>query len=421
MPFDVVMPRLGWTMEEGTLVEWLKSPGDVVEAGELLFTVESDKALTEIESLDAGILHLPTNAPSPGDVVPVGGVLGYLLATGEKAPEAVPAPLPGPATTGPAVAGQPSLTATGVAADSEKKPTDAQTESGSAAADAGSASTPAAPRAGTSSKGSEPKISPRARRLARELGVDWEQLTGTGSTGRITEEDVQAAADAVALVPGLGHGEPMSPIRRAIADRLVTSHRDGAPVTLTAELDATALVELREQTRPRPAYNDYLIHFAAIALQRHPALNSSCSGDDIISHASIHIGIAVDTEAGLLVPVVRDANRMSVQEIGRESARLSGRALRAEITGEEMAGGTFTITNLGAAGIDAFTPIINPPQGAILGVGRIAQRPAVHEGQIVPRWLCVVSLTFDHRIIDGGPAARFLATLRELVESPVSN
>ncbi|MBT6149266.1 MAG: 2-oxo acid dehydrogenase subunit E2 [Gemmatimonadetes bacterium] len=401
MPIEVVMPRLGWTMTEGTLAEWLKASGEQIQAGDALFTVESDKALSEIESFDGGILHIPDNAPAPGDIIPIGAVLGYLLAEGEPGPAAVPPP--------PAV-------------------------------DAAWEAEPSVPAPESTSRvqGDRPAISPRARRLAKELSVEWEQISGTGSTGRITEGDIRAAAGGdpaqpSGAAPAAGSGDndpqvalpegsrrnPMNPIRRAISDRLSASHREGAPVTLTAELDATDLVELRQAARPRPAFNDYLIRFAATALERHPALNSSISGNDIVLHGLIHIGFAVDTEAGLVVPVVRDAHGKSVEEIARESAHLSGRALRGELTSEEMTGGTFTITNLGAAGIDAFTPIVNPPQCAILGVGRIAQRPAVYEGQVVPRWLCVVSLSFDHRIVDGGPAARFLATLRELVESPV--
>ena len=398
MAIDVVMPRLGWTMEEGTLVEWLKDPGDTVEAGDFLFTVESDKALNEIESMDAGTLHIPSNAPAAGDVVPVGAVIGYLLAEGEQGPQQVPAP-PTPSSAGGA----------------ESSPA--------------SSTPPAAASASSPTAGKSPAISPRARKLAKELGVSWEGLAGSGSTGRITEDDIRAAA-ASGSTPQVEGGQPasteaitgertpMSPIRRAIAERLSASHRDGAPVTLTAELDATALVELREQAKPRPAFNDYLIRFVATALGRHSTLNTSLSGDDVVQRDGIHVGFAVDTDKGLLVPVIRDANGKSVQEIARESSGLSGRALRGELSGDEMTGGTFTLTNLGAAGIDAFTPIVNPPQCAVLGVGRIAQRPAVHDGQVVARWLCVVSLTFDHRIIDGGPAARFLATLRELVEAP---
>ena len=409
MAIDVVMPRLGWTMEEGTLVEWLKSPGDAVAAGDLLFTVESDKTLNEIESMDAGTLHIPSNAPTTGDVIPVGAVIGYLLADGEQGPTEVPTPT--------AVAG-----ASGVAVSSA-------TATATASVDA-AASTSSVP------SGKSAAISPRARKLAKELGVEWQGLSGSGSTGRITEDDIRAAAqNAPAAGTDLqsdagqpastesitGERTTMSPIRRAIAERLSVSHRDGAPVTLTAELDATALVELREQTKPRRSFNDYLIRYVATALERHPALNTSLSGADVVQRDGIHIGFAVDTDKGLLVPVIRDADGKSVSEIARESSRLSGRALRGELSGDEMTGGTFTITNLGAAGIDAFTPIVNPPQCAILGVGRIAQRPAVHDGQIVVRWLCVVSLTFDHRIVDGGPAARFLATLRELVEAPASS
>jgi pyruvate dehydrogenase E2 component (dihydrolipoamide acetyltransferase) len=409
MAIDVVMPRLGWTMEEGTLVDWLKSPGDAVAAGDLLFTVESDKALNEIESMDTGTLHIPSNAPTTGDVVPVGAVIGYLLADGEQGPAEVPPP---PAVTGASGAAASSATATATAT----------------AEAAASTSSP--------TPGKSVPISPRARKLAKELGVHWESLSGSGSTGRITEDDIRTAAqNAAAAGPApqsdggqlastesiTGERTPMSPLRRAIAERLSLSHRDGAPVTLTAELDATDLVELRERTKPRPAFNDYLIRYVATALDRHPALNTSLSGADVVQREGIHIGFAVDTDKGLLVPVIRDADGKSVEQIARESSALSGRALRGELTGDKMTGGTFTITNLGAAGIDAFTPIVNPPQGAILGVGRIAQRPAVHDGQIVVRWLCVVSLTFDHRIVDGGPAARFLATLRQMVEAPASS
>ncbi|MFP6591789.1 MAG: dihydrolipoamide acetyltransferase family protein [Candidatus Latescibacterota bacterium] len=389
MAIEVVMPRLGWTTEKGTLVEWLKASGERVQIGEILFTVENDKALNEVEAFDSGTLHIPGNAPKPGDTIALGTVLGYLLADGEAPPTSVPAV--------PAAAPQPE------------------------AADTPAVQKPAAPGPADAGRVS---ISPRARRLAKVLSVDWEQLSGTGRTGRITEEDVRAAAAAASLPESTIHDSadvqrmPMSPIRRAIAERLVASHHDGAPVTLTAELDATKLVALRASARPRPGYNDYLIRFVALALERHPALNSSVQNDDILRHKGIHVGFAVDTEAGLLVPVVRDANLKSVEEIARQSASLSGQALRGELTSEQMRGGTFTITNLGAVSIDAFTPIINPPQGAILGVGRIAQRPAVHEGRIVPRWLTVVSLTFDHRLIDGGPAARFLATLREFVQAP---
>lgn len=382
MPIDVVMPRLGWTMEEGTLVEWLRQPGDAIAEGEPLFTVESDKALTEVEAMDAGRLHIPANAPVPGDTVQVGGVIAYLLAEGEAGPAQVP-----------------------VAAVAD----DTSSSAAPAKSDA------AAPAKATA--GSAP-ISPRARKLARELGVDTTGLSGSGRTGRITEDDIRAAAQSLPDTTSEDPpGTPMSPIRRAIAERLSASHRDGAPVTLTAELDATALVEWRQKTRPRPSLNDCFIRFVAQALQKHPALNSLLEADRVVQPEGMHIGYAVDTDDGLLVPVIRDAHDKTVEQIARESSALSGRALRGELTGPEMAGGTFTITNLGAAGIDAFTPIVNPPQCAILGVGRIAQRPAVHEGQVVPRWLCVVSLTFDHRLVDGGPASRFLATLRELVEA----
>ena len=220
---------------------------------------------------------------------------------------------------------------------------------------------------------------------------------------------------------------PMSRLRKLVADHMVYSKRTSPHVGTVAEIDMSAVARLREANKSRfealhgvsLSFLPFIVNAVVRALRETPSLNASVIEDAIVEKRAINIGIAVETEKGLMVPVVRDANRKSVEEIARQSARLSRRARRGELTSQEMTGGTFTITNLGAAGIDAFTPIVNPPQCAILGLGRIAQRPAVHEGRVVPRWLTVVSLTFDHRLVDGAPAARFLAPLRELVESPI--
>lgn len=409
MSVEIVMPRLGWTMDEGTLVEWLKKEGETVAVGEMLFTVESDKAVNEVESFDGGILHIPDGAPGPGATVAVGTMLGYLLEPGEKAPVAAPSSTP---SDGPPP--QPALHAQPAAVPSRGgEPDPAHSRS--------SAESPPLKSARV-----KPAISPRARRLAGELGVDWTQLSGSGRSGRITEDDVRAAsstADSAEPVTGSSDEAAiertrLSPVRRVIADRMSQSSRDNATVTLTAEIDATRLVEFRGRCpAPKPGYTDVFVRLAALALADHPVLNASLDDGHVLLHRSIHVGIAVDTDAGLLVPVIRDADRKSIEEIRDEAAALAARAREGQLGPDDLRGGTFTITNLGMHGVDAFTPIINPPQSAVLGIGRIAMRPVVRDGQVVARYTVILSLTFDHRLVDGGPAARFLAALREAAEA----
>ena len=273
----------------------------------------------------------------------------------------------------------------------------------------------------------KPAISPRARRLAGELGVDWTQLSGSGRSGRITEDDVRAASTTADSASEAVNGSSdeaaiertrLSPVRRVIADRMSQSSRDNATVTLTAEIDATRMVELRGRCpAPKPGYTDVFVRLAALALADHPVLNASLDDGHVLLHRSIHVGIAVDTDAGLLVPVIRDADRKSLEKIREEAAALAARAREGQLRPDDLRGGTFTITNLGMHGVDAFTPIINPPQSAVLGIGRIAMRPVVRDGQVVARYTAILSLTFDHRLVDGGPAARFLAALREAAEA----
>ena len=410
MSVEIVMPRLGWTMDEGTLVEWLKKEGETVAVGEMLFTVESDKAVNEVESFDGGILHIPDGAPGPGATVAVGTMLGYLLEPGEKAPVAAPSSTP---SDGPPP--QPALQAQPAAVPSRGgEPDPAHSRS--------SAESPPLKSARV-----KPAISPRARRLAGELGVDWTQLSGSGRSGRITEDDVRAASSTAdsASEPVTGSSDEaaiertrLSPVRRVIADRMSQSSRDNATVTLTAEIDATRLVEFRGRCpAPKPGYTDVFVRLAALALADHPVLNASLDDGHVLLHRSIHVGIAVDTDAGLLVPVIRDADRKSIEEIRDEAAALAARAREGQFGPDDLRGGTFTITNLGMHGVDAFTPIINPPQSAVLGIGRIAMRPVVRDGQVVARYTVILSLTFDHRLVDGGPAARFLAALREAAEA----
>ena len=382
MPIPVTIPRLGWNMEEGTFVEWLKADGANVRPGDALFRIEGEKATEEIESLDGGILHFPPDGPKPGDRVAVGAVIGYLLRPGEAAPESSPEP------TG-------------------ERPSSAQRAS------AGAAGSPAA----TSRARATPAATPRARRLAERNGIDWSLLEGTGKGGRIRERDVAGSSSTRRTLQ-----TPLTPIRRAIATRMVESLHSTAPVTLTSVADATNLVVFREQFRaqgePAPSFTDLFVKLAAMALLEHALLASRWTDAGIVPSERIDIGFAVDTDAGLLVPVIRDVPALSLAELAARSRELIERARSGTLSASEMRGGCFTVTNLGAYGIDAFTPIINPPECAVMGVGRIARQPVMDADRVVGRDLVTLSLTFDHRIVDGGPAARFLQTVARWIEKP---
>jgi pyruvate dehydrogenase E2 component (dihydrolipoamide acetyltransferase) len=447
MAYEVTMPRLGWTSEEGIFGEWLKQDGEAVQPGDLIFTVEGDKATQEVESFEGGILRLPVNPPKYGDIIPVGAVLAYIVQAGEKVPDQV-----------------------GVAPATEQ--TDAEQPQPSR--DTGEF---VARR-----EGERRAISPRARRVARELGVDWQQITGSGRTGRIVERDIRAAVaqapsdgavratpvarrvaeeaniDLASLVPrkpggrihrqdveeaiatrqdvpissstdALAEGDwiPHSRIRQITAQRMAESVHTAAAVTLHSEADATELVNLRQRLKqanaprglPVPGYNDLLMKLTAVALGEHPTLNATWQEAGLLCQSGIHLGLAVDTEQGLLVPVVRDVQNKSLRQLARESAALIQQAQQQRLSSAQIQGGTFTLTNLGMYGIDHFTPIINLPQVAILGIGRILPKPVIHQGAVAAREMVSLSLTFDHRAVDGGPAARFLNTVRSYIEDPI--
>jgi pyruvate dehydrogenase E2 component (dihydrolipoamide acetyltransferase) len=463
MAIEILLPRLGWTMEEGLFVEWLKHDGDLVQSGDLLFTIESDKATVEVETFESGILRVAPDGPQPGSTLPVGAVLGYLVQSGERAPFEM-------ADEGRRTKdeGQ-SITTNGHPSPNSHPPT------------------PIPQLPSPNSRRVGPTISPRARRIATELGVDWAGVAGSGRTGRIVERDIRALAaqmpagqvratplarrlaedlgidlgQLAANQPGrriersaveqaaraqpsapaptaaspsapLGtpaQSQPISGIRRITAERMAQSAHTVAPVTLTTEADATELARLRSNIiadlagteLAAPSYNDLLVRLVALALLENPALNASLENDRIVQHAAVHIGIAVDTERGLLVPVVRDAHTKSVQQIASASAQLIAQARTGKSVPDDLGGGTFTITNLGMYEIDAFTPIINLPECAILGVGRIVARPVVIDEQaetVAVRKMMALSLTFDHRVVDGAPAARFLQRVKQFVEHP---
>jgi pyruvate dehydrogenase E2 component (dihydrolipoamide acetyltransferase) len=272
-------------------------------------------------------------------------------------------------------------------------------------------------------------ITPVARRMADEAGLDWRGLTGSGPGGRVTRDDVvqalEKAPKAAAVVTAAAEineaieSIPLRSVRAVIAERMLRSATNAAQVTLTAEADATALVKLRDQLAQdgvNVSYNDLFLYILGRALSEHPLLNASQEGDTIKVWRRIHIGLAVDTERGLLVPVVRDVNGKGLIQLSEETLSLVGRARAGQCTPDELSGGTFTLTNLGMFGIDAFTPLINLPECAVLGVGRIKRQPVMVGDEVVGRKMVWLSLTFDHRLVDGGPAARFLQRVVQLVE-----
>jgi len=272
--------------------------------------------------------------------------------------------------------------------------------------------------------------SPMARKLAREYGLDLAQIPGTGPGGRVTEKDVEtyvaaqqrvaAPSPAPGAVPKAARTIPFIGMRQVIAQRMTESLQTMAQVTATTEVDVSEMVKLREQLKTRfdLTYNDIIVKAVTIALKDHPLVNSTLVGDEIYVLEEMHIGVAVALEDGLIVPVVRDADKRTLAEIAQATRRLTEAARAGTLTVDEATGSTFTITNLGMYGVDISTPIINPPEVAILGVGRIIEKPAVYQGDIVKRSMMTLSLTFDHRIVDGAPAAAFLKTLAGILEKP---
>ena len=443
MAVKVVMPKLGLTMTQGQLVSWLVADGTPVRKGQPIFTIETDKATIESEAPADGIL---VTSVAAGTMVPVNGLVGYVLAPGEVAPDAPTESLaPAVPVPAPADAEKPASPAAKRRARELGIDLGQVTGSGEAgritledveayAAAAASTQQPAA-EAGAL------RASPMARRLAREAGIDLNRVQGSGEGGRITREDVERAAaqrpavsppgaqaPEVPAAPTAEAGQliPISGVRAVVASRMHASQQQTAAVTITTEVDASALVELRTQLNERLAeqlgfrigYNDILIYITARALREFPYMNARQEGEAIRLLPEVHLGLAVDTERGLLVPVVRDADRKSIVRISRELREKIERALAGRSLPDELSGSTFTLTNLGMYGIDVFTPIINPPELAILGVGRIEQKPAAYQGQLALRHRMALSLTFDHRLVDGAPAARFLQRIASWIEQP---
>jgi pyruvate dehydrogenase E2 component (dihydrolipoamide acetyltransferase) len=444
MPIEIVVPRLGWSMERGTLVAWLKQPGEFVRAGEMLFQLEGEKAVQDIESFDEGILCLPEDTPPPGSDVQVGQVLAYLLAAGE------------PAISRIAVIAESSPSLAIASTDAAVNETIALPNNPDPVAG------PAARRLarelhvdlrqvmGTGkhqrvltedirryvekqqallqTKDDRGRVlaSPRARRLAHERAVPLDSLHGTGRNGRIRERDVMTMSHAAPATALYQDNEEVtiqaaSRLRRTIATKMSAGVHEAAPVTLVRKIRVDALVDYRKRLKAElvsgdvPTVNDLLLFATCQSLLEHPKLNAHWRDSSLHLFRSVHLAFGVDAPEGLKAPVIRNADSLSLSELMREARRLADAVRTGKATDAELIGGTFSVTNLGGMGIDAFTPILNLPQVAILGVGRAVQEPVVDADAVVPGWTMQLSLTFDHRAIDGADGARFLQTLAELV------
>ena len=410
MATDVIMPALGVAQEKGTLLNWLKAEGQPVTKGEPLMEVETDKATVEIEAPASGILA--NVIASPGDEVPVGNRIAVILAPGETAtPTAAQDPHPFPKGEG----------------TNQSRPLPQRKEAGEGRPGTSTPTPPAEPAASTTSDGGRVLASPAAKRIAREKGIDLAMLHGSGPEGSILAEDVLRAApeETSPHVEPSGAKEvvPLSPMRRIVGQRMTQSKQTAPHFYVSMDIDMTKVSRLRAEWKDRgensvASINDFILHTCARALKDFPSLNSTYTEQGIMMHADINIGTAVALEEGLVVPVIRNADRLSLVELVRQSRELIDKAQKKKLFPLDYEGGTFTVSNLGMFGADSFIAIINPPQCAILAVGRVAPRVVAEGDAIAIRSLMTATLSADHRVVDGAIAARFLQEVRRLLEGP---
>jgi len=429
MATQVVMEALSPTMEEGRLVEWKKQEGESVAVGDVLAEVETDKAVMELVARVGGVLLRQTVAA--GQTVPVSSPIAVIGQPGE----ALPAAAGNGAGTAAAVP-KPAAKLPPQAASPPAAPATAATPTVVASAAAPASAPPAPPPS------SRLKASPLARKIAQERGLDLRAIQGSGPEGRIVLRDLETArpaspaASAPAAAPLATHplpaapGEgftdtPLSQMRKTIARRLAQSIGPVPTFYLTSEVDMERVAEAREAmlaagSEVKVSFNDIIIKAVATALRQHPACNAWWQDDHIRYWHEVHIGMAVAIEDGLITPVIRHANRKTLREIGAEARDLAGRARERRLTPPEYTGSTFSISNLGMLDIDEFTAVINPPESGILAVGRIVQKPVEHAGTIALRRRMRLTMSCDHRVIDGATGARFLQTLKAMLENPLA-
>lgn len=450
MATEVIMPVLGMTMESGIIVEWMKKEGDSVTEGEVLFNVETDKSVMEVEAKASGtllrILH------GPGDDVPIQQVIGYIGEAGET--------IAGAGVAGDGAGADGAGDADGAGADGGEVAPAAEAHaqevpaSGSPGQNGQNGQGPAdvtesdgqPGRSGRPAPNGRVKISPKARRHARDVGVDIAHIVGTGPGGRIVFSDVEAYAARAAATPApaqapatatpaaSGPGSkreqrraPLSGLRKVAATRLTESASTIPHFYLTMDVDMTRLTGLREQLiaygekrgLARVSVNDLIIKAAGITLRSFPAVNASLEGNEIVEYADVNVGFAVALDDGLVVPVVASADQKTVFEIAALTGALGEKARGRGLGPDDYGHGTFTISNLGMFGVDRFTAIINPPEAAILAVGRVKDTPVAVDGKVEIKAMMSLTLSSDHRLIDGAVAGRFLSHLREVLEQPL--
>ena len=412
MAYEILMPQLGLTMEEGTVSSWLKHEGDAVKAGEAILEITTDKLTNEVTSEHDGVLL--KIVAQEGEDIPVKGLLGYIGEAGEQvggaaAPAAVPVEAVAPAAASAAVIA------------------------------------PAAVSAG----GGRIRISPFARKLAANMDVDYSALTGSGPSGRIVAKDIYAAAEARKSAPAVAPAAPaaapaapaakkgvlelmegdtiakLSGKRKVGAERMLQSHTEIPPVTQNTKVDVTALMKFRksliETAGKKFSVNDLILKATAKVLRAHPEVLVSYDNGQVIQRAHVNLGMAVALDAGLIVPVIRDADKMGLDELAAKAKDLATRAKENKLTTDEYKGSTFSVSNLGMFGIETFTPIVNQPDAGILGVCAIQDELVMDdEGNISKHQVMRLSFTYDHRLIDGAVAAKFIMDLRDLLQSPMN-
>ena len=445
MAIELRMLQMDQTMTKGKIGKWLVEEGDTVTQGQPLLEIETDKVVHEQESPADGVIA--QLLAEEGTNVPVNALLAIIGAPGEEVArvevdtgtgEVATTPAPQPAQPqatppNPTVAPKASPAARQLAEKLAIDLTEVKASGPGGRILESDVQRYIDLRGPVPTETTRLKASPLARRLAKEHGVDLVSLIGSGPDGRIVRDDVLQASAAAAEAPVIEAPAlqqateviPMGGIREIIAERMTMSLQTNASVTLHTEVDATAFVELRgmlnDKLQAREVsltYTDLLVKVVANALREHPRLNATLTDEGIHLLTEINIGVAVALDDGLVVPVIQNADKERLSEISEQVRGFAERARSNQLTPGELQGGTFTITNLGNFGVDAFTPIINPPESAILGVGRILKKPVVHDDEIVVRSMLTLSLTFDHRVIDGAPAAQFLQTVSSYIQDP---
>ena len=428
MSSQVTLPRLGQGMESGTIVRWLKAEGDRVERGEALYELDTEKVTQEVEA-DAGGILLKILA-GEGEEIEVGKAIAVIGEEGEEVAE--PGPEPGPEDE----AEDPSkVTEEEGAEEGEPAPArEDERERGREAAEEEAEGEAPPAQAAATRDGGRVKASPLARRIARERGIELSGIRGTGPEGRIVAEDVEraeraptpAAAPAGAPAPPPGEVEsvPLTGMRRTIARRMTEAWEAPAfQIAMTA--DMTAAIRLRERLVERmaegdakPTYSDVLAKVCAVALMRHRAVNALFAGDEIQLQPTANVGFAVAVPDGLVVPVLRSAETKTIAQLAAERAEIVGRIREGKLRQEDLEGGTFTISNLGMYGVERFVAVLNPPQAAILAVGAIEERAVVRDGEVVALPVMEMTLSCDHRSVDGATASEFLRTVKQFLEEP---